>query len=104
MATVYSKRFIAASGITAEVSETVPAGVIWILRDVDIYCNAPLGGSRFFLEGSIHQTLWSAVTNPNSINAVGWRGRQVLVSGESFYVRADTPTDVTISGYELSLP
>jgi hypothetical protein len=38
-----------------------------------------------------------------SSDSVQWRGRHVLVAGESFFVNPNGNTiDVTISGYELT--
>lgn len=104
MSTVYSKQLLAQSGVTALVTVQVPAGKIWILRDVDVYVNAGLAGSRFTLEGSASQAIYTHVTSPNTTESAQWRGRQVLGPLQTFAVKADDPTDVTVSGYELTAP
>ena len=101
---MYSHRFFAGKGVASQIDEHVPAGVLWIVRDVDVYCNAPLGGARFTFMGELGQAIWTAVWAPNTTSAQQWRGRQVFETGTLFSVKADEPTDVTVSGYVLTLP
>jgi hypothetical protein len=102
---VYSKRFAALSLFTGTVSVTVPAGKVWILRDVDVV-NRNSATASFGIEGSSGQLLWylNPVYNPNELWA-GWRGRQIFSAGDTIGFSALTGVwDCTASGYELLSP
>jgi hypothetical protein len=80
---------------------TVPANFIVVVRDVDVYS----GG------GSIIDWEWGVAT----ANKIGggqftvlsvpqfqtWRGRQVVLAGETIYFQSNGATDGAMSGYLL---
>lgn len=103
---VYSIRFIEARGLDSTSSYTVPEGFVAVIRDLDAYCDATLGFADLFLHGAGGQAIawhsWEATTQ----DQFQWRGRQVILAGETFDVEADTgigvAIDVTVSGYLLT--
>lgn len=104
MPTVFSKRLLVVKGLTAEIHAAPPAGTKWVIRDVETYANVGLAGSRFTLMGELEQAILSFVWSPNSTQSFQWQGRIVVEQGTQIGVKADSATDVTISGYELTLP
>ncbi len=101
----YSKRFYRAHGLNGtDTSGAVPAGKIWIVRDIDSYSSS----------GASPQVWWVKLNTTGipfatfklaafSQDGVQWRGRQVLVEGEVITIDTNTYTvDIMISGYELS--
>lgn len=101
-ASVYSVRFGQWSAIESDVSVTVPAGRVWILRDFDAVVRT---AGAVFLVGAGGQLLFYDLTvsgdtrQPNR----SWRGRQVYNAGESIGVGVGSggEFDATISGYSL---
>jgi hypothetical protein len=95
-----------AQGISTPLYAQVPVGKVWIVRDVDIYCNSGGSPSTIFM-----QILAPPPTKPAffagkiaaaTSDSVQWRGRQVLHAGE--YLQCDpngSTCDVTVSGYEF---
>lgn len=101
---VYSTRFIQVRGLDGAVTYTCPDGYVAVVRDLDAYHGATGAESSVYLIGAGGQTLWE---NDNSVvdaSYSSWRGRQVFYEGESIQVSANDSTDVTVSGYLLSLP
>jgi hypothetical protein len=101
---VYSTRFIARQGLNGTATYVVPAGFRAVVRDVDAYCDNSGAGGTLFLHGSAGQTIWHLSLAAFATTDGMWRGRQVVEQLESFDVTTDTRTDVTVSGYLLSLP
>ena len=85
-------------------SYTCPSGFTLVLRDLDTYSNELLETSVHLI-GSEGQTIWyngfAAGGNPQY---AGWRGRQVLTTGEDVTITASGGVDVTLGGYLLVLP
>jgi hypothetical protein len=105
LATVYSKQFFAVEGLTAGVYSYVPPGYVHVLRDVDVYYNYPgsLTG-KFYLVGDNGQTIVSyTFVIASGVSTFQWRGRQVINSVMEIYTDGNA-MDVSVSGYELSLP
>jgi hypothetical protein len=100
----YSVLIYGAAGVSALVDLAPPAGFKWVIRDIQAYCNAGLSGSRFTFEGADGQAAVSFVWPPNTTEGFQWSGRIVVESGQTVHLHADDPTDVTISGYALTLP
>lgn len=75
-----------------------------MLRDLDCYYGGILSASVYLI-GNQGQTIWY---NGFAANGGGqyasWRGRQVLNAGDGFQLNATEPTDVTLSGYQLTTP
>jgi hypothetical protein len=108
VARVYSKRLVQQEALSGTVNTTVPPGVLWIVRDID-YLVITIAGSvqvvvGITAPGPVQSAIDYFVTS--SIEARQWRGRQVLNAGDelSVAVTGSGSSDVTISGYELSLP
>lgn len=108
MATVYSVRLFQALGLSpgTVVAYTVPAGYRAILRDIDLYSSAGVSNSEIYIEGALGQTIFHAEVAATTQDSPQWRGRQVLYEGETISVNVGGASswDVTISGYELTLP
>jgi hypothetical protein len=102
---VYSTRILQAHGATSGATFTVPAGMVLVVRDVDCYANAT-GYINFFLIGAAGQAIWWFEWNPTDQKPAMWRGRQVLLAGEtlttSVSVGISDSLDYSISGYLLS--
>lgn len=89
-------------GTTGYTSPAVPAGEVHVIRDVDVYGNAGVGGAiNFWLTGESGQTIWYKNWSPSQQSAEQWRGRQVIGPGQSWGFHCDAPLDVTVSGYVL---
>lgn len=100
-APVYSVKLVQATGTTSLDVGPVPPGEVWILRDLDMYCNnGGVSPSDAFLRGALGQAIWWNSNAPGS-NYASWRGRQVLNEGEHFFWSSGSPCDVTVSGYQL---
>jgi hypothetical protein len=102
----YSIRFGAWSAISAAVSVVVPAGVVWILRDVDLVDSSITTGDFCNVEGHLNQSIFFA---RNQTATPGpwfeWRGRQVFNAGEHITVAPGAGAwHATLSGYQLVAP
>jgi hypothetical protein len=104
------------AGVMGQQLVNVPTGKVWILRDIDCYCNVgELGtGEIYIRDWSYGNTFWHHVWWPNigsTANTLwaGWQGRQVIPWEDgagilSILQSGDTAVDVRISGYELTPP
>lgn len=106
---VYSLRILAAGNVTAatgEVGPVVPDGLVYVVRDIDLINDTGAPGDEIYLKGQALQLLW-VVKQPSPATTVNfaWRGRQVYNAGErvGFVVVAGT-WDISVSGYQLTLP
>jgi hypothetical protein len=101
MAGVYSCQYVAIQGLDSTLVQACPAGVVVVIRDIDVYCAAALGGDFRFI-GNNNQTIdyWSAEAG-DAGHTHQWRGRQVFNPGNAFSVSTTVPMDVTVSGYLL---
>lgn len=109
MATVYSLR-IAAFGTltpaTGKVGPTVPAGLVYIVRDIDAVDTTIATGDELAVYGPIGEYLLIArqgheLTGFN----YSWRGRQVYGPGEQIAFQSIAGSwDIACSGYQLTLP
>jgi hypothetical protein len=106
---VYSTQFVAGTGLTATTVSVgpVPAGEVWILRDVDAYANTGLTSRvDVNVRGSVGQTIAYLEFPPSTQASKQWTGRQVINPGESFgyQIGGLDAVDLTISGYRLTTP
>jgi len=102
--TVYSAVFYAASGISSPVTMfTVPAGEVWVVRDIDAYNNAGASMSDiYFVDSVSNGTFFYGKVAAASKDTVQWRGRQVFTFGGGAYVNPNGSNwDVRVSGYRL---
>lgn len=99
---VYSTQLVSLQGLNGTHSANPPSGFVWVVRDIDAFYNG-LVVSSIHVIGDNLQTFWyngfAAGGNPQYAS---FRGRQVLKT--LLRVTTDQSQDVTISGYQLSLP
>lgn len=106
---VYSQRFFAgaAASPVGPVGPVVPAGFVWVVRDVDAVVRSS-GTAQMELLGQVAGqilVLWSYPQSPVPDNNFTWRGRQVFAEGERVGINVLSGNwDVGISGYQLTLP
>lgn len=105
MARLYSARFVSENGAGTTTSVEVPAGEIWVVRQIDVYSDVPLGvdSGQCFVGIETIPFFW-CTTGPDTTTHNTWTGRQVLNAGEALTVYADDHVAVTISGYQLTTP
>lgn len=108
MAQVYSKRLLASDNVLGAITATVPTGVVWIVRDMDALIDGTLGGAALYVawdNGVIAPTFWY-IQNSGGPELFEWRGRLVLEEGDVIVATQSGTglTQLTISGYELTLP
>jgi hypothetical protein len=87
----------------------VPAGKRWVVRDIDAYVSTLSSPAIFFFETDDDiggfPTFYAGKVDAASQDSVQWRGRQVLLAGQTLRVNPNGNTiDVRISGYELDDP
>lgn len=106
---VYSQRLFAVQALTnaaGVVGPVVPAGVIWVLRDLDIVVEAGATGNNMGVKNQVGGLLaffsvGTATPGPN----FAWRGRQIYAVGEQIGFEVFSGTwDIAASGYQLTLP
>src|SRR5579864_3139287 len=106
---VYSIRIFATGGLTAAagtVGPTVPAGLVYVLRDIDAYETTGTVGANFVVLNQTRGWLWGGFRATSSaLETPQWRGRQVYAEGEQvgFLVGSGTWA-IAASGYQLTLP
>lgn len=102
---VYSIHIYAAVGLSgSSPSLGPPAGFRWILRDLDVTYSGLLVSSVRLI-GPLGQTIWlNAFAGLSQPEYASWRGRQVVDFPDSVTLTASQPSDVTLSGYQLTLP
>lgn len=90
MASIYSQLlsegFIGGGGPTQ--AFYAPAGFVWVLRDVDVWCNANVAGGNFYLQSTFTgNSFWQfAPTSGGGPQFSQWRGRQVFYSVDSSHL------------------
>lgn len=109
MATVYSLRIAAFGSLTAGtgvVGPIVPAGLIYVVRDIDAYEHTGVTDSNLFLKNAIGGFLTGfIIDSAHPTNLFSWRGRQVYSEGEQVAILVGSGTwDIQVSGYQLTLP
>jgi hypothetical protein len=104
MATVYSIVMYEQHDLDGDSGDlVVPEGFVWVLRSLDVVNGSPL--NFVALKGSVGQLIWvNSFATPVGFDYASWRGRQVVQPGEVLSVQSTAPADVTLSGYQLSLP
>lgn len=106
---VYSLRIFAHGGLVAaggKVGPIVPAGLIYVLRDIDVRETTGAAGADMFVFNQVGGILWLPIQPPaGQLPAWQWRGRQVYAEGEQVGFQAFAGTwSVAASGYQLTLP
>lgn len=93
-------QFAGLSIVTPEIAP--PPGMIWVVREVDVYSSAPVTPSNLFLEDAVTGGAWWHVNvSPTQAGSSQWQGRQVF-GPRGFVVNPSTGSwDVRICGYQL---
>lgn len=106
---IYSLRIFSAGSLTSTaglVGPIVPANLIYILRDVDVFDLSGAAGAAMLVMNptSGFLTFFWGQKEPLT-RSYAWRGRQVYNPGErvGFQVQAGTWA-IMASGYQLTLP
>lgn len=103
---VYSTQFLADYPWGSDVSFTVPAGYIAIVRSIDLFQGGGSGGHEL----QVYLGYSSAVVFNVPSSAAGasyhWEGRQVLEQGDELIATNPSagPASVLASGYLLTTP
>lgn len=110
MANVYSKKLWSDpfTSTTSVLGPTVPAGVVWDVREIDVM-NFKDGWQAlgFFglASGTTGYIWYVGGGRARAQQSYGWRGRSILNPGEQLQWGAhDTQWALNVTGYELTLP
>lgn len=107
---LYSKRFDIQAGLAGtSPSITVPAGHVYVVKQITFYMNPSLGQARaFFEDDGSGVALFSDGTNIGTPLWAGFYGAMVFEEGEAFHFHtAVTPgdgVDCYVGGYDLITP
>jgi hypothetical protein len=110
MAQLFSKRFIAVQGLSGTgASITVPAGRVYIVKQVVIYSDPTFGILRtFFEDDSSGAALFTSQTTPGNPLWSGFYGALVFEAGQGMHFQVSgtlgDSADVYAGGYDLSTP
>jgi hypothetical protein len=101
---VYSNSFWQSAGHTGDTPLLVPSGQLWVLREFDVYYNpSSFVPNAVRIEGDYGQTMvWTQFVIATGERTFQWQGRLVIAVGCS--IHSDEATDVSLSGYVLTLP
>ena len=109
MAQVYTVNIfrgtVAAGGVISGIS--APPGKVWVIRDIEYAERDPTLDN--LVVAAIDTTLFWGVSTPGTSGAassVHWEGRVVLEGINAMTINNDGAgdVDITITGYELTLP
>jgi hypothetical protein len=100
---LYSIRMALEKNSTTWTSADVPAGYIWVVRDISMIWGGLVGASGVIAIGDTG--FFAYDFNPTTTNVAHWDGRAVLEAGEHLdQASTGDGVDFVISGYQLSLP
>jgi hypothetical protein len=108
--TVFSKRFITAAGVSGTgPSVTVPAGHVYVVKQVTMYMDPSFGIIRaFFQDDASGAALFSEGTNIGTPLWAGLFGSLVFEPGDAFHFQVNgflgDSVDCYAGGYDLLLP
>lgn len=109
MATLYSKRFYAAQGLSGTgPSIVVPSGRVYVIKQITFYGDPTFGTLRSFLQddGS-GAALFTSQTTPGNPLWSGFYGALVFQEGQGFHFQVDATLgdgcDVYAGGYDLGV-
>lgn len=108
MSRLYSKRLLV-GGALDSASATVPAGVVWVVRDSLLYFDGASTSDGYALEVNIAGgglgVIQRGIATATQQEIFAWQGRQVLNAGDELVFGASTLNwYIMVSGYELTLP
>jgi hypothetical protein len=107
---VYSRRFQSHQGLQGTGPSTlVPAGHVYVVKQVTFYCSALLGQVHMFLQDDASgAALFAAAVNPGTPEWFGFYGAIVFEPGDAFHFQIDVTlsdsADAYAGGYDLTLP
>lgn len=109
MAKLYSLPIYVAAAQTSGVGAVgpiVPAGLVYVLRDIDVTEQSDTAGALVIVLNSAGGVLWAAKRETTGeLGYYEWRGRQVYTAGEQIVFRVLSGTwDIMASGYQLTNP
>lgn len=100
---VYSSRFGFQKNTTAWTSSSVPAGHVWVVRDISGLYDGLLGTDVVFALGNVGFFSAQFVATVNG--PFHWEGRVVMLEGDHLDTSGGPDgIDFVISGYDLTLP
>lgn len=104
MANVYSIHMYAAHDLSGVGPDRGPAaGHLWIARDLDVVNGEAV--NFVALVGSLGQLVWcNSFATPVGFDYASWRGRYVIEYPNTIHLETTAAADVTLSGYDLTLP
>jgi hypothetical protein len=101
---VYSTQFVRGN-TEAEYVYTCPPGYVALVSCIDVYVGIVGSGGNFTAAaGSSITVFWSQGYDAPGEQYSAWRGKHVLVAGESLYVSGDAEFACSVSGDLLSAP
>jgi len=103
VASVYSKRLYEGRNVSSG-ALVVPPGVVWVVRDIDAFFGGGVSGGALNVTGTLGQTFAYFPYTGLVSSSFEWRGRQIFDAGDAWGFVSGAGVDLTISGYELSLP
>lgn len=104
MTQIYSKLLLARKELVGAAGASPPVGTIWVVRDIWCVWQGTTDLSTLInVYGDLGQAFFqSLITQLDANNLTFWQGR--MVCNEALAVTTTSSTDVSISGYELTLP
>lgn len=105
MANVYSTQFLAVAGASSGRVYVVPAGEVWVLRDITMFQGSQAVTPIARVLGPAGACLYYAAGTLLASTAYHEECRVVLEPGDSLSLEVDDgDCDCVLSGYVLSLP
>jgi fermentation-respiration switch protein FrsA (DUF1100 family) len=102
MRNVYSKRLLSSHGGAGD-SQSPPAGTVWLVRGLTAFnASAILPETAQLILSSSSITLWQVTMAPETVETPALR--VVVNAGETLQIVSGADIDMTVSGYQLSLP
>lgn len=107
--TVYSLRIFATGGLSPGaglVGPIVPAGLVYVVRDIDVVETSGTNGTILEFQGqTLGPLTYFERTAADGLGRGSWRGRQIYNEGEQVGFKALSGTwSISCSGYQLTLP
>jgi hypothetical protein len=101
---VYTLSMDQTQGIVGTHYHFIDTGIMWVVRNVQVYWNSQGNlEDEFRLIGDVGQTaLYYQFTVSSGNRTFTWNGRLALVT--ALGISTTSPMDVTVTGYQLSLP
>lgn len=108
MSTIYSKRWIAQAGLAGTGSSvTVPAGHVYVVKQITIYASVLGTLAAFFEDDTSGAALFSARFTSSAGGWQGFYGALVFEAGDGFHFQVNAAlldtADVYAGGYDLTV-